>query len=57
MQSQLDKAYEWAKKSYDLFMESYGEKSRNTELLKAYSEVLKARILADKKLNTQIGSR
>lgn len=57
MQSCLEPAYEWAQKSYDLFLEVYGEKNRNTELLKAYTEVLKARILADKKLNTQIGSR
>lgn len=57
MQSQLKSAHEWAQKSYELFLASEGEKNRNTELLKAYAEVLKERILADKKLNTQIGSR
>lgn len=54
MQNQLNSAYEWAQKSYELFLASEGEKNLNTERLKAYAEVLKERILADTKLDTQI---
>ena len=56
MNTDLESAYDWAQKAYSSFLEIESSKGENTQLLKAYSEVLKKRILADKKLNIQIGS-
>ncbi len=55
MQSRFDDALAWAKKSASFFAESEGDEGENTVLLKAYVKVLEERILADKKLNIQIG--
>ena len=55
MKTNLDEAYEWANKSYELFKKSEGEDGKNTKLLALYIEVLRNRIRSDKKLNMQFG--
>ncbi|WP_279211056.1 DUF6340 family protein [Parabacteroides goldsteinii] len=55
MKTNLDEAYEWANKSYELFKKSEGEDGKNTKLLALYVEVLRNRIRSDKKLNMQFG--
>lgn len=57
MQSRLEQAHEWAQRSYELFLESEGGKSRNAGQLDAYAGVLKERIRANEKLNGQIDGR
>lgn len=57
MQNKLEKAAKWAQKSYDLFCKSENNTSKDAVLLKAYIDVLNARIQSDKKLNVQIGNK
>lgn len=55
MKSELKEAYDWAKKSYDLFKKNEGDQGKNTRLLYLYVEALANRIRSDKKLNMQFG--
>lgn len=55
MKSELKEAYEWAKKSHELFKKNEGSESKNASLLYLYVEALMNRIRSDKKLNMQFG--
>ena len=55
MKSELKEAYEWAKKSHELFKKNEGGESKNASLLYLYVEALMNRIRSDKKLNMQFG--
>ena len=55
MSGHLDKAREWAQRSYELFKQYAGEKDDVTQLLKLYHEALTERIQKDLKLNVQFG--
>lgn len=55
MKTDLEDAYSWANKSYELFQKNEGKEGRNAQLLKLYVEVLRNRIRSDKKLNMQFG--
>ena len=54
MQNNLPKAHEWAEKAHDLFRKAGGDEAKEARLLKVYSDVLKARIESDQKLNEQM---
>lgn len=54
MKTNLDEAYEWANKSYELFKKSEGEDGKNTKLLALYVEVLRNRIRSDKNLTCNL---
>ena len=56
MKSDLEKAYEWANKAYELFNKNSGEEDETTKLLALYVNTLSERIRTDKKLNAQIGN-
>lgn len=55
MKSDLKEAYEWARKSHELFKKHEGEEGKNTTLLYLYVQALANRLRADKKLNMQFG--
>lgn len=55
MEGKMPEAYEWASKSYQLFLKNSGEENRYTQLLKLYADALAERIRNDKKLNIQFG--
>lgn len=55
MAGELQKAYEWASKSYTLFKANATADSREVKLLQLYVEALSERIRSDKKLNMQFG--
>lgn len=55
MEGKMPEAYEWASKSYELFLKNSGEDTKYTQLLKVYVDVLSERIRNDKKLNIQFG--
>lgn len=55
MKSDLKEAYEWARKSHELFKKNEGEEGKNTTLLYLYVQALANRLRADKKLNMQFG--
>lgn len=57
MKGNLNKAYEWASKSYELFKKNSGEENRYTQLLKLYVDALLGRARNDKKLNIQFGEQ
>lgn len=57
MNGHLQKAHEWAFKSYELFKSKSGEDNHYTKLLKLYADALSQRILKDKKLNVQFGEK
>ncbi len=55
MKGDLQKAYEWATTSYDLFKQKAGEEDQQTQLLELYVKALAERIRSDQKLDVQIG--
>lgn len=55
MKGDLNKAYEWAHKSYELFNRNGDDKSKNAQMQKLYVQALSERIRSDKKLNLQFG--
>lgn len=55
MEGKMSEAYEWASKSYELFLKNSGEDKKYTQLLKLYVDVLAERLRNDKKLNIQFG--
>lgn len=56
MNGHLQKAHEWATKSYDLFKKNSGDENNYTQLLKLYVDALSQRISDDRKLNVQFGA-
>lgn len=57
MKGDMQKAHEWAERSYVLFQKNSGDNDRYTQLLKLYIEALSQRIQNDQKLNIQIGKQ
>lgn len=57
MKGDLNKAHEWASKSYELFKKNSGEENKYTQLLKLYVDALVGRARNDKKLNIQFGEQ
>lgn len=55
MKTRLKESLDWADKSYNEFMKSSGESSRESKMMHLYIGTLKERILTDKKLNMQFG--
>ncbi len=55
VKTDLEKAWQWADKSYQLFKQHAGEEDKFTRLEKLYAEALMDRIQADKKLKMQFG--
>lgn len=55
MKGDLQKAYEWASTSYELFKQKAGEEDQQTQLLELYVKALTERIRSDQKLDVQIG--
>lgn len=53
MESRLEKAYDWAQKSYELFDKNKGADDSDARLLKLYVDALAERLRMDKKLNMQ----
>lgn len=51
----MEKALEWAKKTYELFEKNAGEENKNTQLQAVYRNKIIERIRNDKKLNIQFG--
>lgn len=54
METKLSDAYEWAKKSYDLFEKNKGADDRFTQIQKLYMEALLNRLRSENKLKMQI---
>ena len=57
MKGDLQKAYEWASISYELFKQKAGEEDQQAQLLELYVKALTERIRANQKLDVQIGKQ
>lgn len=55
--SRMEKALEWAEKSYNLFKTHKGKDDLHTSSQQLYTEILRKRILNDRKLNLQFGEK
>lgn len=55
MNTELEKAFDWASKSYNLFKKKKGDDYNYTKMQKLYMEALAQRIRSNQKLNKQIG--
>jgi len=53
----LEKAHEWAKIAYELFKKNKGEEAKETQLQEAYMNTLAERIRSNTKLNIQFGQQ
>ncbi len=53
--SKLEEALEWATKAQNLFIKNKGDEDSQTHIQKLYTNTLSTRLIANKKLNMQLG--